>query len=61
MKVASHYPYTAQDFLCHTLYKGIEMKESLDCHFHRLRKFMKEDIDEQLMKGEGIDCGKERY
>jgi hypothetical protein len=42
-------------------YKGIEIKESLDRHFDRLHKFKKEDIDEQLMKGEGVDCGKERY
>ena len=41
-------------------YKGIEIKESLDCHFDRLHKFKKEDIDEQLMKGEGIDSERER-
>ncbi len=44
-----------------TFYKGIEIKESLDCHFDRFHKFKKEDIDDQLMKGEGVDCGKEKY
>ena len=47
--------------LLHQFRKGIEIKESLDCHFVRFHKFKKEDIDEQLMKGEGVDCGKERY
>ena len=27
----------------------------------RHHKFKKEDIDDQLMKGKGVDCGKERY
>ncbi len=42
-------------------YKFIEIKEFSDYHLDRLQKFKKEDIDEQLIKSEGIDYERERY